>query len=358
MSAEAVALEELLLARAYSYTLFHKLLGAAPDGAVMDALLGPATAELVDAYAEEDETMRGFGRFLGRLAARDDRAALVDAACDEYTRLFVGPGALPALPWEAPYRTKEPTVCQENTLAVRAAYRACGWEPKRVQRVPDDHVALECAFLARRAVQACGLLRAGDAAALAAELRDELAFVRAHLQSWLPAFAVAVRRSKTAVLYPQLIEALAAFAAVDATFLAEAAFWAEGWDAPLDAVLDASASDAPLTAALAHLEALRPLRIDDYELVPGRARMLAGPGIRTDDGHDLEFPLFAFTTLGGLAAGAYAVGACFPKAAEGAKRPWLFPLACLALLGVGLLGVLGHSAAPSASCWRWRTRRP
>lgn len=268
MSAEAVALEELLLARAYSYTLFHKLLGAAPDGAVMDALLGPATAELVDAYAEEDETMRGFGRFLGRLAARDDRAALVDAARDEYTRLFVGPGALPALPWEAPYRTKDPTVFQENTLAVRAAYRACGWEPKRVQRVPDDHVALECAFLARRAVRACDLLRAGDAAALAAELRDELAFVRAHLQSWLPAFAVAVRRSKTAVLYPQLIEALAAFAAVDATFLAEAAFWAEGRDSPLDAALGASASDAPLTAALAHLEALRPLRIDDYELVP------------------------------------------------------------------------------------------
>ncbi len=59
-----------------------------------------------------------------------------------------------------------------------------------------------------------------------------------------------------------------------------------------------------------------------------------------------EFPLFAFTTLGGLAAGAYAVGACFPKAAEGAKRPWLFPLACLVLLGVGLLGVLGHLGRP------------
>ena len=26
-----------------------------------------------------------------------------------------------------------------------------------------------------------------------------------------------------------------------------------------------------------------------------------------------EFPLFLFTTLGGLAAGAYAVAACFPS---------------------------------------------
>lgn len=59
-----------------------------------------------------------------------------------------------------------------------------------------------------------------------------------------------------------------------------------------------------------------------------------------------EFPLFAFTTLGGMAAGAYAVAACFADDGREAKRPWLFPLACLALLGVGLLGVLGHLGRP------------
>lgn len=61
-----------------------------------------------------------------------------------------------------------------------------------------------------------------------------------------------------------------------------------------------------------------------------------------------EFPLFLFTTLGGLAAGAYAVVACLPSdgGAKDSKRPWLFPLVCLALLGVGLLGVLGHLGRP------------
>lgn len=59
-----------------------------------------------------------------------------------------------------------------------------------------------------------------------------------------------------------------------------------------------------------------------------------------------EFPLFAFTTLGGLSAGAYVAAACFAGDECKAKRPWLFPLVCLALLGIGLLGVLGHLGRP------------
>ena len=100
------------------------------------------------------------------------------------------------------------------------------------------------------------------------ELRDELAFSRAHLTNWLGAFARAERQSKTAVLYPQLVEALAAFAHVDGVFLAEAAFWAESMD-------DVSESDGSLALgamerALSVLEALRPFGIDDCELVSVR----------------------------------------------------------------------------------------
>lgn len=58
-----------------------------------------------------------------------------------------------------------------------------------------------------------------------------------------------------------------------------------------------------------------------------------------------EFPLFVFTTFAGLAAGAYAASAAFPDKSE-AKRPWLFPLAMLVLLAIGLLGCLGHLHHP------------
>ena len=224
---ESVALEALLLARARLYALFHKLFGAAPDAAAIEALLGEATADAVDEYAEDDETMRGFGRFLSELAAVEGRAALLEAARDEYVRLLVGPGALPAIPWEAPYRTGEPTVFQEGTLAVRAAYRARGVQPKKLQRVPDDHVALECAFMALEARRSLAQLIACYVRALAAGLRAQQSFAVEHMAGWLGEYAKGLRRSATAVLYPQAAEALAAFVALDATFLAEAALWAE-----------------------------------------------------------------------------------------------------------------------------------
>lgn len=60
-----------------------------------------------------------------------------------------------------------------------------------------------------------------------------------------------------------------------------------------------------------------------------------------------EFPLFVFTTLGGLAAGTYVAAAFAPCAAlRRGKRPWVLPLVCLVLLGAGLLGVLGHLGRP------------
>lgn len=59
-----------------------------------------------------------------------------------------------------------------------------------------------------------------------------------------------------------------------------------------------------------------------------------------------EFPLFVFTTCAGLAAGAYVMSALFPREEETEKRAWVFPLVMLALLGIGLLGCLGHLHHP------------
>lgn len=59
-----------------------------------------------------------------------------------------------------------------------------------------------------------------------------------------------------------------------------------------------------------------------------------------------EFPLFLFTTLAGASAGTCAIRAAFPLAKD-RKRPWLFSLVCIVLLGFGLLGVLFHLAQPA-----------
>ena len=92
--------------------------------------------------------------------------------------------------------------------------------------------------------------------------------------TWVDDFARCARRSKTAVLYPQAAEALVAFVALDATFLAEAALWAEEVSASgerfeaLGAVVGSPEGLAFAAAeeALAALEETRPFGIEDYEL--------------------------------------------------------------------------------------------
>ena len=111
----------------------------------------------------------------------------------------------------------------------------------------------------------------------AASLRDEEAFARGHMLTWVDDFARCARRSKTAVLYPQMIEALAAFVRNDAVLLSEAACWAEeardacGETIPggLGALPGSpeAAAFAEVSDALAALARLRPFGIEDHELV-------------------------------------------------------------------------------------------
>jgi TorA maturation chaperone TorD len=280
--AEATDVASLLACREYLYTLFHKLFGGVPSRELLEALTGDATEAALGAYAEGSEALASAAGFLSSL--HDGASSgLVDAVRDEYTRLFVGPAELVAYPWESPYVSKQASVCQESTLAVRRAYEAHGLQPRKLLRVPDDHVSLMCAFLSRLAGEARKALSTGDLAALAAVQREQESFVRGHLLGWLPEYAHFARRSKTAVLYPQMIETFADFVGVDATFLSESAFWAEkttgdvlGEDAAGRMLRDAvrtcdseeSAAREQLVAATRELAALQLRGIEDNELVP------------------------------------------------------------------------------------------
>lgn len=269
MRQDALQLEALLVSREYLYTLFHKLLGGTPDAELLEVLLGDATADVVEEYAGDNATLRGLCAFLRELRA-EDAAGLIDRARDEYARIFVGPAALPASPYESPYTgVHDMGVFQENTLAVRAWYRERGYQAKRLQAVPDDHVSMMCAFMTTQAAAALAAFREGRFTELAGCLRDQMAFAEAHLANWVGTFATSVRNSKagaSAVLYPQMLEALDAFASADVAFLTEAAYWVESHpDMPPTAPAPELAA---AEEALAALVSIRPFGIQDNELVP------------------------------------------------------------------------------------------
>lgn len=227
--ADAAAVESLLLARTYLYTLFHKLLGGNPNGSLMEALLSGATFEALDCYTDDSAPLRGAKEFLQSLKAAkaNDPAGFADEVTGEFTRLFVGPGSPQAIPYESPYRTNEATYFQRNTVEVRREFRARGFQAKRFEHVPDDHIALLCDFLARMSQRSLDALRSGDLASMRASLRDQQAFANAHLADWVSDLARRARFGETATFYPQMLEALACFVESDLVFLGEAAYWAE-----------------------------------------------------------------------------------------------------------------------------------
>ncbi|HYF77213.1 MAG TPA: molecular chaperone TorD family protein [Symbiobacteriaceae bacterium] len=110
-------------------------------------------------------------------AASHAAAAAVKA---DFAALFEGPGAMSAPPWESIYRTEEQLLFGPTTFQVRQAYQRWGLGLEQPGREPDDHIALELAFLLFLTERA-----ATDTAAEAERQR----FLQNHLLRWVPPFA-------------------------------------------------------------------------------------------------------------------------------------------------------------------------
>lgn len=269
MSDELLSVEALLLARGYLYELFHKALGGYPTAELLRMLTSDATVDALDEYADVSEKVADLRNFLVELSehASDDGSldAFVEAARDEYTRLFVGPGPIAAPPMETPHVAHEKVLFSENTVAVRRIYKSHGLAPVRELRVADDHVSLMSDYLARLSSQTLRAFRSGDGNLLGSLAADQAVFESGHMANWLPKLARLQSEGAEAVLYPHLVGALAEFVEVDVRFLAELVAWnAEGPKWALD--YDRPDTFANLEEALCCLRALRLFGLEDCEL--------------------------------------------------------------------------------------------
>ncbi len=106
----------------------------------------------------------------------------------DFTRLFVGPGPLPAPPYGSAYTGVERLLMQEETLAVRRFYRKCGLASRKEGSQPDDFLATELEFLGYLLTVAdhCAKL---DDQAWQVNFRAHNRFRRLHLLPWIKPFA-------------------------------------------------------------------------------------------------------------------------------------------------------------------------
>ena len=270
LRADAEACYELAVARAYLYTLFHKVLGGEPTTELLAAIGSEATAQAVGELAREDDTLASFAAFAGGVGDRAEDAAFVEEAQEEFARFFEGPAEPPAYPWEGPYLTRETMVFQPNTLAVRAAYADYGLQVRRLKHIPDDHVSIMAAFMADLSERAEAALRAGDFDQGHDLVAAMYRFSQEHMATWLPEYAAQSLHVTKAVLYPQVIHALRSLVQLDGVFLGETLAWLdEVGPRRLSEVTDdaVTVKAAALDDATAKLHGLRLRGLEDNELI-------------------------------------------------------------------------------------------
>lgn len=274
---EALSFEALLISRTYLYTLFHKALGGEPCGRLFELLSDEQTVSVVDEYASADSAMATLKDYFAGLAEKAD-GEFVDDARSEYTRVFVGPNRLLALPWESPYVSHESVLFQKNTLAVRHAYNAHGWKIKRHLHVPDDHVSLMCGFMARLANESMISFEEPNLQDVRDQMIEQKLFIDGHLNNWLSKYAEGLCASGKAPLYSRLVEGLTAFVRLDSVFAVEAISWIDElskWEEEAGEGVSVSIGEAfspdsdlfdAVKEALARLAALRLKDVEDNEL--------------------------------------------------------------------------------------------
>ena len=176
-----------LSARRFLYAVFQSLLGQEPSHKQLDALDPELVGQAFEIMGASGASADAFVAAINRARSSDDES--LDSLRTTYTALFVGPGKLAADPWESVYVNEDAALFQRSTLGVRNAYRVQGLLPAEYPRVADDHIAIECGFLAALAARACDAEGAGDALSMRDHLMASQEFLHDHLLVWVGEYA-------------------------------------------------------------------------------------------------------------------------------------------------------------------------
>lgn len=213
--------DTLLAARLVLYALFQRAFASEPDDDLFDLIGDEVSAEAVGTFvaALDEEEGRAFEdafrRFHG--AALDSWRGAPDRVRADYTRLLVGPAALPAPPWESAFR--HGALFQTSTLEVRRAYAAQGLAVEGGPRIADDHVATELDFMRTLSARAIASLHVGDVQCGQRCIEAQQRFLDEHLLVWVGSFSDALAREQAAV-YPACGALLGRFVQLDSRVLA------------------------------------------------------------------------------------------------------------------------------------------
>ncbi|MCL5736356.1 MAG: molecular chaperone TorD family protein [Actinobacteria bacterium] len=173
---------------------------------------------LLSGLVSEDESLgRALAALRNALVDVTDWDRLAEELNVEYTRLFEGPGHVPAPPY-ASFYLNGGLLMGSETVAVRRTYLERNVAPVQMGRVPDDHIALELAFISHLSGEAHAALAQGNDARAQSSLEAQGRFLRDHLLTWLPRFREAVASATPRKFFEELANLTEGFAQMHAEF--------------------------------------------------------------------------------------------------------------------------------------------
>lgn len=188
----------------------------------IDAKFAADLASRAELQSDDEALVQGFAALKADLADCDE--AKLEQLAVVFDRVFFGMGprsAQKAFPYESVYTSEGGLMMQDAYSQVLGLYREAQFAKNPDFKEPEDHLAIELAFLAKLCGRAVEALRAGDEDAAEASLRDQLSFVREHLLNWVPLFAKDMRAAAEGGFYEHLANFTEAYLKADAEAVAE-----------------------------------------------------------------------------------------------------------------------------------------
>jgi TorA maturation chaperone TorD len=177
---------EILTAEALVFGFLNKVFYEKPVGDFVNTLIAEDLFSQWPLSTEDEFTTSGL-KILQSLTAGWKEVGIADLEKD-YQYLFIGPGHLPAPPWESVYLSVERLVFERQTLEVRQFYARYGLQIPNLYKEPDDHFGLEVAFMAHLCTLGLASIQQENDEALESHLGAQRDFLEEHLLLWAPEF--------------------------------------------------------------------------------------------------------------------------------------------------------------------------
>lgn len=150
----------------------------------------------------------------------DDDA--IEMLAVDFDRVFFGMGPLTArhaFPYESVYTSEKGIMMQEAYAQVVHAYREQHLAKDESFTEPEDHIAVELAFMATLAERTATFLREGHEEAAEQTVMQQLSFAKEHLLNWVDIFCVDLAAAADGSFYEHLATFTVVFVKEDAAVL-------------------------------------------------------------------------------------------------------------------------------------------